>query len=970
MQQNEYREKPARDALPEHLKTKKLWQDVRAQFVGKQFGERSEKSKLLEHWSTVFDLQIPFDALSPEATAVVNTYIPDLEQAAVELTPEQIAAAKTAVTEAVAAFTQQHILDRTKFPPLPIVQAELSSGKLFRMFEKMDPRTRKLIASWVGILLVVASSLGAVLPTENVRAASSESTQEAKATNFTDFEQSSEEPPPYSVEVMAAFTTIYKEPQHGSGIANVPPQGALLPSTGEIDETGDWIKVTGVNEVEGWIPLANVKVHKNETTSEEALLGFNFEVKVDGTMVSILSEPLSGSIIVNIPPNGATLKTTGERVKDSTGAEWINVMGTNGSVGWILLKNIISTDKTSNLSPTAESDTSQAETTSEHDLVTVEVMAAMTTMYNEPQRGSGIANIPPQGAILESTGEVDASGDWIKVTGVNGIEGWIPLANVRVLPKISELPDGTSLKTARPLDIVDNIGDRGGVYAFEGERLTYTGISKGEWLQIIRNGGRVGWIKRADVITVDETQALNAQQIIRTTSLDTSSATSTLDQSRATVTRLTTPEQQQNVEAIFFNSVHEANEYLRDQELQLGYDRSTMSKEEMEALRREQRPNTDRTIRFVVGKGFWDAMIARGADPEAFLKKHIERLNFIYEKSGLPTRYTMHPAIILPQARDHTIVSSHFGDTSIISPDEEQLYYSFTDDTTWTLTDDCNDPDFPQYVDKILIELKDIGYDPGLVHEIVHHSGMKDLYWSHGFFSDMSFLKGIWPYAADNLGSDTNGIITEASALGMRKLLENKDSYGPNHNPEFFMQIELFGETIDMEAALADSYPITFINSQGQVLPAEAVKGFYLPSIEQEHTTRPDFSPDYLNYYKTVEGILIPIENNQITLSNELVLKTRVPVFKFDNFSLPLERWYFVYNYIYQSEKKQILPLEINFLVDINTFKGDGQMYIDMVRIPQNGGIPTTYNNRRVVAYSKIAETGVFNIWSMQETSP
>jgi SH3-like domain-containing protein len=76
--------------------------------------------------------------------------------------------------------------------------------------------------------------------------------------------------------------------------------------------------------------------------------------------------------------------------------------------------------------------------------ILVEVTRGMATIYKEPKSGSGMVNIPPKGSQLVSTGEKDSTGQWMKVTDINGQPGWIKVASIKVVEAAQQVATPTA----------------------------------------------------------------------------------------------------------------------------------------------------------------------------------------------------------------------------------------------------------------------------------------------------------------------------------------------------------------------------------------------------------------------------------------------------------------------------------------------------------------------------------------------
>jgi hypothetical protein len=404
-----------------------------------------------------------------------------------------------------------------------------------------------------------------------------------------------------------------------------------------------------------------------------------------------------------------------------------------------------------------------------------------------------------------------------------------------------------------------------------------------------------------------------------------------------------------NVESIFFTTSQEANRYLRLEEIAAGYDRARMTPDQLIAHRNETRVNTERTLRFVVGRGLWDDMIAKGIDPEEFMRKHVNILNKIYSDAQIPIHYTLNPTLVVPWVNDHNFVK-HGQDGVVLNSNNEKLQYSFTDDSTWVLTDNCNDGDFPNYADKIIHRLAEFdGIDPGLIHELVHHTGIYDIYHSNTDLHGMSNLTQITAYPTDIMSGDMGLLqLTPAGALGIHKLMEN-NLFGPQHDGDFVARVDNFSNEVHITHALANKYNVYFIHPNGKLL-TDKIRGLYYLNEDNTAVSEP----------MQKDGAYLSIESDM--LHRNLVWHA---IIKFGSLSIPLERFFLIYSNIYQTTKLDSVPINIQFHVDPESYTGDALMNIDMINLSASEPIPVIYSNKKVIASAKIPNTDVIVLWSM-----
>jgi hypothetical protein len=66
---------------------------------------------------------------------------------------------------------------------------------------------------------------------------------------------------------------------------------------------------------------------------------------------------------------------------------------------------------------------------------------------------------------------------------------------------------------------------------------------------------------------------------------------------------------------------------------------------------------------------------------------------------------------------------------------------------------------------------------------------------------------------------------------------------------------------------------------------------------------------------------------------------------------------------VYKSENNGVVPIKITLLVDPQTFVPDKTMSIEIVPVGMETQIQQQYFDKQVIAYSPIANTGMFTVW-------
>lgn len=249
-------------------------------------------------------------------------------------------------------------------------------------------------------------------------------------------------------------------------------------------------------------------------------------------------------------------------------------------------------------------------------------------------------------------------------------------------------------------------------------------------------------------------------------------------------------------EVLYFESVQAYNKYVERKERKKDWSERDAEdpfgeafKAERENLRKETGGNTRRTLGFVVSKEFIGDLEEQRISPQKFFKGHLDVLNKLYENAGINLRYSMEDIVALPGI-DVTGVKHIHKKGIKINPDT-LIEYPRYQDTTWVLTSHSNSTEYPRYIDYLtkggeggaVVDINGIPIDTGLIHELIHHTGIGDLYRSNVDFDENTHpaFSGFRVDTNGYMGSGVKKEISPIEAYFIKKLIEN-GTYSPQHD--------------------------------------------------------------------------------------------------------------------------------------------------------------------------------------------
>jgi uncharacterized protein YgiM (DUF1202 family) len=263
--------------------------------------------------------------------------------------------------------------------------------------------------------------------------------------------------PGFAEDVVTATTTanlnIRNAPGLDGELLDTLPFGTLVGFTGLTDETGNWVQVSTVEGLVGWVStayLSNVPdglavwpeegtLVPEEPAAPEPTFGDDVVTATTTANLNIRNAPgLDGEILDNLP-FGTVVGFTG--LTDVSG-EWVQVDAIDGPVGWVwggYLSNVPD-DLTMRSADGAPEEPAAEEPTFGDDVVTATTTANLN-IRNAPGLDGEILDNLPFGTVVGFTGLTDVSGEWVQVDTIGGPVGWVWAAF------LSNVPDDLSVWT-------------------------------------------------------------------------------------------------------------------------------------------------------------------------------------------------------------------------------------------------------------------------------------------------------------------------------------------------------------------------------------------------------------------------------------------------------------------------------------------------------------------------------------------
>lgn len=399
-----------------------------------------------------------------------------------------------------------------------------------------------------------------------------------------------------------------------------------------------------------------------------------------------------------------------------------------------------------------------------------------------------------------------------------------------------------------------------------------------------------------------------------------------------------------SAEFLFFKTAAEANTYLMDEEKNAGYDRTTMSDQDLRAHRAEQRDHLHRTIRFIIPLKRFEELKQQGYDPSELISKQVETVNALFEQAHLPYRYSLQTTLVVDWSAPSINIDHIEGDGIEIAT-QGKINYSWTDDTLWAIAEDTLGDRDSQHIMHIF-NPDENGIDWGFVHEILHHTGFPDLYNSRGKFAEGP-IRSIHPYENDVMCRPEAGQMTPASSLGMSKLAEVTYYYGPQHDPPL-----LLNETQQsLSRSFAQEwYNVSIIDRAGNSLKP-LLKNISFCAGKNEA------SQFLIRDRQVSQG------DSSVALVNGHVVDCAYSLFDVGQVRIPLEKMHLIYANLYHQENQGVVPITITLAVDPTIFQQSHVMSIEMVAVGMPSQIQESYFGKKVLAYSEIAGTGCYTVW-------
>jgi hypothetical protein len=421
-----------------------------------------------------------------------------------------------------------------------------------------------------------------------------------------------------------------------------------------------------------------------------------------------------------------------------------------------------------------------------------------------------------------------------------------------------------------------------------------------------------------------------------------------------------------------FNTITEINDYIAKKEAEFGWNKHT-DKESgrfgegfVEQRARLRTSNRERTVGFVISEGLVNDLKEKGEDCISILKRHIEYLNGLYISAGVDLQYAITDIIIIPDEvlGSHNEIN-HIEKDGIVLNGGKIIYPRYQD-STWVLSRDCNDEQFPNYADK-LINLFEDRIDLGLIHELIHHVGIGDFYVSQREFGPNN-TPPIIRFLPDHSGYMGGGIYNKISpweAFYLRKFLEN-GTFSPQHDGHDVTKItNIDGE---LEYYLG-------------ILPHEFE--FDIHDIARIKNDCPDIDSIYIstervdqNGYHFLEGdsydrignvIVFKDFKNKIEQSNTDDKGTpNLVVLKSNSSSgvwIPIDRHLLTMYYLAQKGGRYRPHIFINS--ELPEIQSDCEVGLDVVLGTKS--VPNTFNGNPVYAHSQINED-LMAIWWVKKS--
>lgn len=248
--------------------------------------------------------------------------------------------------------------------------------------------------------------------------------------------------PGFGEDVVTATTeanlNIRNAPNLDGELLDTLPFGTVVGFTGLTDTSGNWVQVSTIGGLVGWVSaayLSNVPdgltvwpeegaLVPEEPEAEEPTFGDDVVTATTTANLNVRNAPsLDGDILGNLP-FGTVVGFTG--LSDPTG-QWVQVDSIDGPVGWVwveYLSNVPDDLTVWTADGSAADEPSAAEPVFSEDVVTATTTANVNIRNAPSLDGDILANLP-FGTVVGFTGLTDATGSWVQVDAVDGPVGWV-----------------------------------------------------------------------------------------------------------------------------------------------------------------------------------------------------------------------------------------------------------------------------------------------------------------------------------------------------------------------------------------------------------------------------------------------------------------------------------------------------------------------------------------------------------------
>jgi hypothetical protein len=411
----------------------------------------------------------------------------------------------------------------------------------------------------------------------------------------------------------------------------------------------------------------------------------------------------------------------------------------------------------------------------------------------------------------------------------------------------------------------------------------------------------------------------------------------------------------------YHESIDSYNQFVAEEEASLGWSERDPNEpfgDDFIKERGELRlPNNHRTLGFVISDKMVSDCEAQGLNAFHVVNDHCEELNRLYREAGIDLHYTLTGVDVIPDEE----LGSHRDMEHIVKKGidtnggQNTVNYPRYQDTTWVLTSDCNDNDFPNYVDKLVNRGV---IDKGLIHELIHHTGIGDFYHANKHF-DPTNNNGMKVYRCDYLGYMSGGLSEQISPweqLFINEFLKN-GTFSPQHDGIVDELVDPRTGELAYHGSLAEGsrYKFNVLDRQSTLI-SESIDGMYVApprASDQQYDSLFGVNGFSLESGSIVTPVISELDEHIIASHGDSPINYFFKAQRQPGIILPVDKNLMLAAYILQNGAEEI-SLWVYLDPSVEELYGPYAIFCDVLK--REPEIPTQVNGNKVYGYSELSD--------------